>query len=192
MKLVNFEDLIEKYKWPLGLGILGLILVGAGIFLARLPQDQPTVEIISPEAKTGPILVDLEGAVLKPGVYEFENGARINDLLIKAGGLSVEADRDWVAKNLNLAQKLVDGAKIYVPVKNAQSSAPPAAVAGATNQINLNSAGASELATLWGIGEKRAADIISSRPYQTIDELLTKAKIPQNVYDRIKDLVSCY
>ena len=45
MRLVNLDDLIERYKWPLGLAILGLILVGLGILALRLPSGEPKLEI---------------------------------------------------------------------------------------------------------------------------------------------------
>ena len=66
------------------------------------------VEIIKNEGRVmdesrGKILVDVGGAVEKPGVYELEVGARIKDVLVMAGGLSAKADREWVEKNLNQA-----------------------------------------------------------------------------------------
>ena len=53
--------------------------------------------------------------MINPGVYELKNTDRIDDALVAAGGLSGEADRDWVEINLNKAEKLYDGQKIYIP-----------------------------------------------------------------------------
>jgi len=58
--------------------------------------------------------------------------------------------------------------------------------------ININTASASELDSLWGIGESRADSIIANRPYGNVDELESKAGVPSNVMERIKDQVSVY
>ena len=202
----DFEELLEKYKLQIGVGLVGFILVGIGIFsVLLLRQERTTVEIlpVTGEAeKETTILVDLEGAVERPGVYELPAGARLNDLLIRAGGFSAQADRDWAAKNLNLAQKLADGVKIYVPAKDETTPLSPASesiggqVAGIrgniTDKININTASARELDGLWGIGEKRAQKIIAHRPYSSIEELKTRKVIPSHVYERIKDKITVY
>ena len=56
-------------------------------------------------------------------------------------------------------------------------------------KVNVNTASAQELDALWGIGEKRSAAIISNRSYSSTEELMTKAGIPKNVFERIKDEV---
>lgn len=61
------------------------------------------------------VTIDINGKVINPGVYRLIGDVRINEALIKAGGLIAKADRDWVAKNLNLAEKLVDGQKVFIP-----------------------------------------------------------------------------
>ena len=137
------------------------------------------------------IKVDVEGAVARPGIYELAVGSRMEDLLTKAGGLSAEADREWVAKSLNRAQKLTDGAKVYVPKQNerVESREGKSGVAGSsiTGKINVNTASASELDKLWGVGPATAQKIIENRPYQTVEELLSKKVLKKNVYERIFD-----
>lgn len=189
----------ERYRLAAAF-FLGAVVLGLLAVMAFWPA-RPTIEIIPAEEETTPVsvFVDLAGAVERPGVYELTAGARINDLLIKAGGLSAQADRDWVAKNLNLAQNLTDGAKIYIPVKGevgresevkgTAEVGPATAIAG---KISLNSASLHQLDTLWGIGEKRASDIVANRPYQKIEELVEKKIVPQNVFDRIKDQITVY
>lgn len=190
----DFENLLEKYKLQIGLGLVGLILVGIGVLSTRRLAETPTVEILrQEEEQEGTIWVDLEGAVQKPGIYELPAKARVNDLLIRAGGLAAEADREWVSQNVNLAQKLVDSAKLFIPFKDAQPAvAGASASASVAELININTASTAQLDTLWGIGEKRAEAICANRPYQTIEELKTKAGIPTNVYERIKDQVTLY
>ena len=204
---MDFSQFLEKYKIQIGIGLGGLILLGLGVIFFRLNSaDKPKIEIISPDSSQNSItiFVDIEGAVQNPGVYELSVNSRINDLLIRAGGLSAAADRDWVSKNINLAQKLQDGAKIYIPSQKevrqfggpGLSTSAGGEVAGVSGsivgKININTASQSQLESLWGIGEKRAADIIANRPYQTIDELITKAKIPKSVVEKIKDKITIY
>jgi DNA uptake protein ComE-like DNA-binding protein len=112
----DWESLWEKRKIPVLLGLTGLLLVSVGIFSALFyyRQSEPEIEIIAEEEAEGTIWADLAGAVERPGVYELPAEARIKDLLARAGGLSAEADREWVEKEMNLAQKLEDGAKIYI------------------------------------------------------------------------------
>ena len=204
---MDWEGVIEKYKIQLGIVLGGLILLGLGVIFFRLNSaDKPKIEIISPDSSQGAatIFVDIQGAVEKPGVYELPANSRINDLLIRAGGLSAEADREWVSKNINLAQKLQDSSKIYIPSQKevrqfggpALSTTAGGEVAGVSGtiagKININTASQAQLESLWGIGEKRAADIIANRPYQSIEELVTKAKIPKSVVEKIKEKITIY
>ena len=198
----DLDKFLQKYKVAVGIGLIGVLLIGiGGIAYFKMFQPQEKIEIISREEEEvgKSIYGDIAGGVEKPGMYELVSGSRVEDLLIKAGGLSGEADREWVERNLNRAQKLVDGAKIYVPLagqttKNIEQSVEQV-VGSSTNittKININTASTSELDTLWGIGPARAQDIIDNRPYQSVEDLKTKKIIPSNVYKRIKDEISVY
>ena len=112
---------------------------------------------------------------------------------------------------INLAQRIPDGAKIYIPTMGEADNNNPIStnntnkyqlpmtndgmgmgVLGAettTGLVNINTASKSELDSLWGIGEKRAEAIIANRPYSNVEELKAKAGIPANVFDRIKSEV---
>lgn len=193
---VNWEEAWERFRVPIGLGFAGLILVGIGTLTIMIfNRQEPEIEIIPLEEsfQASSMFIDLEGAVEKPGLYELPSDSRVNDLLIKAGGLAAEADRDWFQKNINLAQKLTDGIKIYIPF---QGETDLGQVAGGktspTGLININTALASELDTLWGIGSARAQDIIKNRPYQAVEDLLTKKVIPSNVFEKNKDQITVY
>ncbi|MFH1840981.1 MAG: ComEA family DNA-binding protein [Candidatus Shapirobacteria bacterium] len=188
-KRINFVD---KYRLQFALALAALILVGLGLlFSLSLNQNQLQVELITPPVDR--IIVDIAGAVLAPGVYELPASARFNDLLVKAGGLSAEADRDWVNANLNLAQKLIDGQKIYIPEKApANSAGRQQTEKSKSDKIDINTASAGELDTLSGIGPARAQAIIANRPYASIEEVVTKAKVPQSVFDKIKGNISVF
>lgn len=197
MENFDWQELWEKGKAPIIFGLIGVFLVSVGILAMLLfyQQKEPEIEIVSSKEE-GTVWVDLVGAVMNPGVYELPNGSRIKDLLARAGGLSVQADREWIEKNMNLALKLNDGQKVYVPKQGERAEGQEGErigqVAGVSEKININTASASELDTLWGIGEVRAKAIIENRPYTLIDELLTKKIIPKNVFEKIKEEISVY
>lgn len=171
-----------------GVGFL-IMIVGGVVAWKGKDSGQAVVITESTEKTEGTeITVDVGGAVERPGVYQLAADARVNDALTAAGGLSGEADRSWVARYLNLAQVVVDGAKIYIP----RISEDTSSTSSTSNPININTASAQELDSLWGIGAKRAADIIANRPYAKVEELVTKAGVPQNVVDKIKDKVTVF
>jgi len=142
--------------------LLGLILLGVAIslvsfFRGALTDRQVRVEYLSgvgeSRAASGSgVYVDIEGAVMSPGVYWLAENARIKDLLVLAGGFSAKADRDYSQKNLNLAQILKDGQKIYIPESNSTLGIPGYAEAiSGLDRVNVNTASLSELDTLWGV-----------------------------------------
>lgn len=147
-------------------------------------------------------MVEIAGAVEKPGVYKLPLNSRVDDLLIVAGGLSATADRDWVSKNINRAAKLTDGQKVFIPDK--QSGEASANKSGGyqnistvlgdknTSLVNINTASAKELDSLPGIGQVYAQKIIEQRPYSTPEELVTKKVIPKSTYEKIKDRISVW
>lgn len=201
---LDLTSLLDKYKTSLFISLLGLILIMAGVFtIYQLNQPEDKIEIIpvAQETSAATILADIEGAVVKPGVYELSVGSRINDLLITAGGLSAKADRDWVETNLNKAQKLKDGDKVYIPllserVKERESVSGNGVVSGSSttvsSKININSATTAELDTLWGIGPVTAQKIIDNRPYQKIEDLLNRKILSKSVYQKIAQNLTVY
>src|SRR3990167_8075724 len=93
------------------LGGLFLLAFGVGLWFFR-GQKQPEVEVLSAtDTSSAKIVVQVDGAVVKPGVYELSAGARVNDAVAAAGGLTTEAD----STRLNLAAKVADGQKLTIP-----------------------------------------------------------------------------
>jgi competence protein ComEA len=113
------------------------------------------------------VVVDVTGAVQKPGVYRMPAGSRVNDAVKRAGGATGKAELD----SINLAARLADGQQVVVPEKVAASEtgaapgvAPAASGAGTEDApISLATATAAELDTIDGIGPVTAEDIISFR-----------------------------
>ncbi|MBI2036145.1 ComEA family DNA-binding protein [Candidatus Microgenomates bacterium] len=199
-------------KLPLILSSIGLLLVLAGIFSMVKSENSKESGVIleegvSIEASTSTslsvknkIVVDISGAVVSPGVYQLKSDARLQDGLIAAGGLSQSADREWIAKNLNLAVKLKDGSKIYIPRTGESVSQKTQSVGVSANQtfgaseglINVNTASLSELDKLPGIGPVTAQKIIDNRPYSSVDELLSKKIVGSKVFSQIKEKIGVY
>lgn len=185
-----------KPEYLLAAVLTGILLVILGILFLKIGVKPPEEELIiekSGEISGGEVIVDVGGSVQKPGVYHLPADSRVNDALVIAGGLSQTADREWVEKTLNLAQKLTDGQKIYI-VSVSEKVAPSLRESATltTALINVNTASIAELDTLWGIGEATAKKIIDNRPYSAIEDLLNKKVIKSNVYETIKTKISVY
>lgn len=121
-------------------------------------------ESFSVSGEAGDVVVDVTGAVRRPGVYRLPAGSRVDDAVKRAGGASGKAELD----SLNLAALLADGQQIVVPERTpAGATAGPgvAAAAGAAEEgpISLATATSAELDTIDGIGPVTAEDIIDFR-----------------------------
>lgn len=200
MNLETIQSFVLNNKsklLPLGIILVGLILLSTGLIasFSSKPEEltfksKSAGESSLPVQKT--LKVDVAGAVVKPGVYELLENSRIQDALIAAGGLSVDADRGWVAKNVNLAQKIADGFKIYIPRQNESQIPNNKSQVSNSSMININSASSSDLDSLPGIGPATAQKIIEGRPYADINELISKKIVKNSVFDKIKEKISVY
>ncbi len=205
-------EFIKKNLLFVGLISLGVLLMILGVFqYIASKSDTSDIVFTSSESKatdikgastTNKISVDVEGKVLHPGVYVLADGSRIQDALIAAGGLSSSADRVFVSKHLNQAQKVVDGGKIYIPAigevktinisvdtNDATLDNSSASTVESSGLININSASESELDTLQKVGPVTARKIIAGRPYSNINELVSKKILGQKTFEGIKDKI---
>ncbi len=141
------------------------------------------------------LIVDVEGAVNKPGVYRLLATARVYDAIQHAGGLTEQADTSAI----NQAQKLHDQSQVFVPDKNSSSTAPNTAQTTADNSensvtdtktINLNTADVTELQNLPGVGPKKAELIIQYRQekgsFSKIEDLTEVQGIGEKTFAKIK------
>lgn len=200
----RYSPLIRKHWLPLSLGILGMIFFAYGLIGLFASNKSASSDIVfeansanSKPAEAKTILVDIAGAVVKPGVYKLPDNSRIQDGLVAAGGLSANAGREYIAKNLNLATRLIDGSKVFIPILGEAVSG--AEVLNASSEgivvgalININSSSESQLDSLPGIGPVTAQKIITGRPYGSVDELLSKKIVGAKVFEQIKEKVSVY
>jgi competence protein ComEA len=108
----------------------------------------------------GDLVVDVTGAVVRPGVYRLPAGARVMDAVERAGGATGGA----LLEGINLAARLADGQQVVVPRKG-PGGAPLAAAGAAAEEgpISLGTATVEQLDTIDGIGPVTAEDIIAFR-----------------------------
>lgn len=198
----SFTSFAKKFGLIIFLGVVGFVSLLYGL-MQYLPQsknadvsfDSPQASQVTPMVEQK-FMVDISGAVRNPGVYAFGGEDRIVDAIKKAGGLAANADTSYIAKSVNEAMKLADGMKIYIP--KVGESVPQTSVAGTSNSvlgattglISINSATESELDSLPGVGAVTAGKIIGSRPYTSVEELISKKVISSSVYAKIKDKIS--
>lgn len=137
----------------------------------------------------GLIKADIQGAVKKPGIYQLKLGQRLSDLLLAAEGFVDNADQEYVAKNLNLATEIKDQDKFYIPFfeeREAQTEESGTESGDSNGLISINQAGADDLESLSGIGEVKAQAIIDARPFSSLDELVNKGILSENLFTQLK------
>jgi competence protein ComEA len=175
---------------------------GAAAALGR-PAGVP-VEVVSGVPSAAPeLVVDVAGAVGRPGVYRLPVGSRVADAIAMAGGYGPRVDAA-AAGRLNLAAPLRDGEQVRVPSRDdpaevrapatSAGDAPGAAGAGATGgPVDLNRASAEELDTLPGVGPATAAKIIAAReeaPFATVEDLRTRKVLGEATFRKLEGLVT--
>jgi competence protein ComEA len=172
---------------------------GAAVGLTQLPTDTPGSS--QPAAAAAEIVVDVEGAVMEPGLHRLPAESRVGDAIAAAGGYGPQVDIAAAAARLNLAERLTDGAKVHVPALGESAGLPsathdpggPAQVGPASGLVDLNHATADELDTLPGVGPVTAAKIIGAReeaPFGSVDELLSRGVLGPATFEKLKGLVT--
>jgi competence protein ComEA len=155
--------------------------------------------VIEDAAATLPVVVEMRGEVEAPGVYELVPGARLEDALAAAGGLTEDADLSTV----NLARRLRDGELIVILALPGPGSTPvvplpdtdeAARVDESRVRININTATAEELEALPGVGEVIAKRIVAYReqngPFRSVDDLIHVEGIADRAIDGMRELVT--
>lgn len=178
----------------------GFALAGLLFFISRAPAGEPIV--LQPAPTKAPIAVHVVGAVPRPGLYEFAEGARVQDAIDAAGGQLSSAD----TSSINLAALLEDGQQLVIPYKDgevpsaSETQAPNLPGAEATDEssnasdlVNINTATVDELDSLPGIGPTIAQRIVDYReqngPFDTIEDIMNVSGIGPSTYEQIKDLI---
>ena len=152
------------------------------------------------------LVIDIAGAVEKPGVYCLGEGSHIMDAVLHAKGFIEGVAHKYVSMNMNLSSKLTDRQKIYIPFEtdvycelktiqmidtedNASNTAQNDNMTNNTDPIciNINTASLADLTGLSGIGESTAQKIIDGRPYSETEDILNVSGIGESTYEKFKD-----
>jgi competence protein ComEA len=194
----------------LALGALAVVLLGAAAWQLLTPGGAdaaggPAISSPAPggsaapadagPASTGMLVIDVEGAVVRPGVVTLREGARVADAIRAAGGYAPDADLAAAARDLNLAAPLMDGAQVYVPIQGVADEPGPGGGdgSGAGGLVNLNTASPEALDALPGIGPVTVEKIVAARddrPFASLDELVDRKVMNRGQLDGIRDLVT--
>lgn len=173
------------------IGVIGIILIGIKNSSPRhYSRSKPSF-----------LVVQIEGAVRQPGVYYLPLGTRMGEAIMRAGGALEGAD----LSKMNLASPLKDGQKIHVPYMpsfpypsqgyHPQQTSPHYGKIPSSPQhvININTATLQELASLPGVGEKLAQEIITIRSqkggFSSVEELLLVPGIGEKRLERIRPFI---
>jgi competence protein ComEA len=213
----NLEVFWITYRIPLIVGAISIFVVVISlVLLVKSTQMTTPIQISRHDDVAGTasaslktVVVDIEGAVLNPGIYSLPAGARVEDAIQAGGGLGKNADEDYIAKNINRAMKVADGMKIYVPTVNETSHnldsnggvsetshnfmpllRSPIGSPQNGGGISVNLASKDQLDSLPGVGPVTAQKIIDNRPYQTLEDLVVKKAIGPSLFEKLKNSLS--
>jgi len=184
------------------LGVFLGLIASAVIYWIAIPPSGVPLELL-PLPTPAPLVVQVSGAVVHPGVYSLPPGSRIEAAIFAAGGFSPNAD----VEKVNQAALVKDGEKISVPavrptpdisfstpVGPAATFLPPTSAISAENPLNINTATVEELDALPGIGPTKAKDIVNYReqhgPFERIEDIQKVPNIGPAMFEKIKLLIT--
>jgi len=200
-------DWIERNRGHILVAFINLAALGAVVFWLRQPVPA-RMEIVSPTPASAattavtntpaPVRVYVTGAVHNPDVYALPDGSLAKDAVAAAGGSREDADLNHV----NLAHVLLDQEQLYIPFVGDIEEPPPVQSGGRSGglvvvevdgAVDINTATASDLETLPGIGPGLAERIVSYRSahglFNTPEEIMDVPGIGEATYERIKDRI---
>lgn len=199
-----------------GLILAAVMAIGAFAIAASTPRGEITVDGGTTFAASGSpkgsdaassgaadVVVDVQGAVVRPGLRELEPGSRVGDAIAAAGGYGPRVDAERAGRELNLAATLKDGDRIVVPSRDDPPGTAGSLPAGAGGNgssggqsgglVDLNSATAAQLDELPGVGPVTAQKIIDAReekPFATVDELRERKIIGSSTFEKLRELIT--
>jgi competence protein ComEA len=168
------------------------------------PSGSPAPSVASPPSA---IVVDVAGAVTRPGLVELPGGARIGEAIAAAGGYAPDADLGAAAA-INLARVLADGEQVRVPrigENPAVAASTPATAAGGGGAnaggggggggglVDLNTATPEQLEALPGIGAVTVQKIVAARqerPFTSLDDAVQRGVIHRGQLEDIRELAT--
>lgn len=195
------------------IGAVILIIIGTGLTIQHVKNSQVVSDVSKPLIQTveetnrtteavltepaQPIFADIKGAVVHPGLYRVEDGERIQDIVMRAGGFQEDA----AINRVNLAQKVVDEMVIYIPKIGEENDFDFETSIASHSQaeqgkINLNTADESSLETLPGIGSAKARAILEHREkvgsFKAIEDIKNISGIGDRTFEKLKEHITVH
>jgi len=178
---------------------------GAAAVLAQPTGLRGAAASLSPslQPSEAPLVIEVNGAVRKPGLYRMAPGTRVGDAITRAGGYGATVDVS-AAQALNLAAKLADGQQVHVPTRAERAMASPPRIAAGdpsgpaaaqAGPVDINTATAEQLDALPGVGPVTVGKIVAARAEQkfgSVDDLLQRKIVGQATLEKIRDLVTVH
>ena len=160
--------------------------------LTAKKNDDTKSESKSKAKKAQDIVVDVQGAVKKPGVYHVKDKAIVQEVIQMAGGLTEKAD----LKQVNQAKRVNDQMQIYIPIKGEIANPSVNNVAGSSHSqdkkvVNINTATVDDFKDVTGIGPKKAEKVIAYREqhgqFKSLHDLTNVSGIGEKSLAKLKD-----
>jgi competence protein ComEA len=218
----SLQTFFKTYRLPIILGSVSLLcIIVAVILLIKSAETVTPIQFSrtndgiedstlgTQSANIKAMLVDVEGAVVKPGLVSLTAESRVEDAIVAAGGLTNTADETYIAQNINRAMKVADGMKVYVPAKDETShnldsnniigemshnldSLVATSKTSSQNAgvVSVNFASKDHLDLLPGVGPATAQKIIDNRPYASLEDLVAKKAIGPSLFAKLKNMLS--
>lgn len=211
---------VRDLPWVAIGAVLIAIVVGVSLFLLATRPD-PAIEVdgatsaeagsvaeggtgaADPAASQAPLVVEVGGAVVRPGVYRLAPGSRVMDAVDAAGGFGPRVDAALADAQLNLAAPLHDGDEIHVPARGEAAASggagtgtgggAAASTGGGASPVDLNHATAEQLDALPRVGPATVAKIIAAReesPFASVDDLGTRKVLGPATLEKVRALVT--
>lgn len=197
--IYQYKDVIKKVAMPV------IVVAAVLIFwIVGLNKDETIVEEVDTSRHVSEeqnddsklkneekikIYADISGCVEEPGVYEVEEGTRIFQLIERAGGLTKDAD----IEGLNRAEIVSDGQKIIIYAKGESQESENTGVSS-SGKININTADASQLQTISGVGPVTAEKIIEYRKangkFSSIEDIKNVSGIGDKTFEKIRENIT--
>ena len=198
--------IVVAFVLAFGAGANGTIVLDGGTPLGSATVVGTDTSESGTTSTGAELVIEIVGAIDRPGVYRLAAGARVGDLVEAAGGYSARVDTERASRELNLAAQLHDGDQIRVPSRDDQQLAGQEPVDGpgsggiatgsgssGSGHVDLNVATSAELEALPGIGPVTASKILTSRDEQrfgAIEDLRTRGLLGEKTYEKVRDLVT--
>ena len=174
-------------KWIIGALVGVIVMICAFIIIDPNASFVSTDKVNNSSLNMAKINVQIDGAVVNPGIYTLDSGSTLQDLVNQAGGLLSSADNDC----FNLTTVIDNYELFYIPF---EAGYQEECVPVTEKKVNINTATKEELATINGISETIAEKMIEYRQlngeFKTLEEIMLVSGIGTKTYEKIRSYIT--